>query len=218
MRSWLRHVKGCQFAELNWRPCGNWEQHHESQPFMDKARGYFRLSLGQDIFGGTKKASQLVKQGEIDVLGVKLDGSGVIERLYGVDVAFHEAGLGYLDPKETTKRVTKKFIRSIMVVQTYFGPVPSEFVFASPKVGGSFLEPLQTGITKIKQFLLDEGIACEVTLLVNDAFRKEVLIPTLQRSSATADSSELFIRSYRLWRLFDDSKRTAQVGAEQQNP
>lgn len=211
MRSWLRHVKGCQFAELNWKPSGSWPQNYECQQFMDKARGYFQQSLEQNVFGGTKTSSQLVKQGEIDVLGVKLDGRGAVERLYGVDIAFHEAGLGYLDAKETTKRVIKKIIRSIIVVQSFFGPVPGKFVFASPKVGASFLAPLQTGIAQLKQFLMDEGLACEVTLLVNEAFREEVLVPTLARSAATADSSELFLRSYRLWRLFEMDKGGAVV-------
>jgi hypothetical protein len=206
MRSWLRHVKGCQFAELNWKPSGDWIEYDNSQQLMDKARSYFQERLRGDLFEGTKTASQLVKQGEIDVLGIKLDQRGVTERLYSIDIAFHEGGLNYRDVPTTTNRVIKKIVRSFMISRTYFGQVPSEFVFASPRVGNSFLGPLHEGITHLRKFLAEEGAACEVVLLANREFRTEVLEPTLKRSSGTADSSELFLRSYRLWRLFDLEK------------
>jgi hypothetical protein len=189
MRSWLRHVKGCQFAELNWKPSSDWVEYDNSQRFMDRARAFFQEKLESDVFEGTKTASQLVKQGEIDVLGIKLDGTGATERLYGIDVAFHEGGLHYGGASATTIRIIKKFIRSIMVGHTYFGRIPSEFIFASPKVGQAFLEPLQNGVTQIRQLLIEQGIDCQVTLLVNEEFRTEVLVPTLERSSGTADSS-----------------------------
>ena len=218
MRSWLRHVKGCQFAELNWKASSSWAEYHNSQQLMDSARAYFERSLGKDVFGGTKTAAQLVKQGEVDVLGIKLDEQGVTERLYGVDIAFHEGGLNYRDVGETVVRVTKKIIRSIMIVHTYFGQVPSEFIFASPRVGNSFLVPLQgKPISNIKQFLVEQEISCHVGSLVNEAFRAKVLDPTLQRSSGTADSSELFLRSYRLLRLLEAKEPTTETPAESES-
>jgi hypothetical protein len=104
-----------------------------------------------------------------------------------------------------------------MVGHTYFGRIPSEFVFASPKVGQAFLEPLENGVAQIRQLLIDQEIDCQVTLLANEAFRTEVLVPTLERSSGTADSSELFLRSYRLWRLFEPRKPSSQAPTEHES-
>jgi hypothetical protein len=97
LRSWLRHVKGCQLAELNWKPSSSWEKHEDLQSLMEQARAFFLNSLNIDIFKKITVASQLIKQAEIDVLGVKLGMDGRIQAIYGIDVAYHEAGLNYGD-------------------------------------------------------------------------------------------------------------------------
>jgi hypothetical protein len=61
---------------------------------MDSARDHFKSALGVEIFG-TQTAYQLLKQGEIDVLGIRLKPNGEIVKIYSVDMAFHEGGLNY---------------------------------------------------------------------------------------------------------------------------
>jgi hypothetical protein len=208
MRSWLRHVKGCQLAELNWKPASSWIRQDDCQLLMDASRTHFKDRLAADIFEGTTTAKQLIKQGEIDVLGVKLDTRGCIQTVYGVDIAFHERGLNYGGSEETVSRVLKKLIRSTMIIQTYFGSVSCQTVFASPIIGSSFLDPLEAAIRHLETFLESFKINSKVYLLANDPFREEVLLPTLKMASDTADSSELFLRSYRLLNLFALDKPT----------
>ncbi|MBK7962436.1 MAG: hypothetical protein IPK04_15370 [Bdellovibrionales bacterium] len=114
MRSWLRHVQGCQLAELNWKPSSTWVI-RDQQKLMDKANAHFSSKLGYEIFGGTKLASQLLCQAEIDVLGIKSDSLGKIEKVFAVDVAFHEAGLNYRGNSNSLAKVLKKMVRSAMV-------------------------------------------------------------------------------------------------------
>src|SRR5271169_145757 len=97
MRSWLRHVKGCQLAELNWKPSFAWGKYGDNQSLMDQARAFFQNALDITLFSEDAKASQLIKQAEIDVLGVKLAFDGRLEAVYGVDIAYHENGLQYKD-------------------------------------------------------------------------------------------------------------------------
>ena len=94
MRSWLRHIQGCQFAELNWKPSSSWPVCSDVQPLMDAARDHFKSALAADIFG-TQTAYQLLKQGEIDVLGIRINPDGEVVRVCSVDMAFHEGGLNY---------------------------------------------------------------------------------------------------------------------------
>ena len=199
MRSWLRHAMGCQLAELNWKPSSTWEKYGHNQDVMDRARAFFRGTLGIDVFKKTAKASQLIKQAEIDVLGVKLGLDGRIEAIYGADVAYHEAGLHYED---TVVRILKKLLRGRMAIQTYFGPIPCTMIFASPIVGKPSTDPLHAAIDSVRAFFGECQLETTTSLYVNDRFRDEILIPTLEASTETADSSELFLRSYRLIKKF----------------
>jgi hypothetical protein len=90
-----------------------------------------------------------------------------------------------------------------MILRTYFGLVPSQIVFASPAVGKSFLNPLKDAIQDLEIFFANLKLNSKVVLFENGSFRQEVLLPTLKMASDTADSSELFLRSYRLLNLFD---------------
>src|SRR5437879_5698727 len=95
MRSWLRHVEGCQIAELNWKPSSTWAVCKDAPSIMDVARDHFRIDLRDDVFK-EQTAAQLLRQTEIDVLGIRFDPPhGKIEKIYCVDVAFHEDGLHY---------------------------------------------------------------------------------------------------------------------------
>jgi hypothetical protein len=108
MRSWLRHVQRCQLAELNWKPSSTWDKSGDGQHLMNQARVFFQRALEITLFPEDGKASQLIKQAEIDVLGVRLDLGGRVEAVYGADVALHENGLQY---KDNVVGILKKLVR-----------------------------------------------------------------------------------------------------------
>jgi hypothetical protein len=195
MRSWLRHVKGCQLAELNWKPSSTWEKYGNAQDLMDQARAFFLRALEIEVFKKTTKASQVIKQAEIDVLGVKLGLNGCVEVVYGADIAYHEAGLHYED---NLGRILKKLLRGRLAIECYFGPVPCQMVFASPIVGSKSMPELLNAIERLRAFFIICGLDTITCFYANEQFKKEILIPTLDSSTDTADSSELFLRSYRL--------------------
>jgi hypothetical protein len=202
MRSWLRHIQGCQFAELNWKPSSSWPVCGDVQPLMNAARDHFKNELGVEIFGN-QTAYQVLKQGEIDVLGIRLKPNGEVIKVYSVDMAFHEGGLNYGGVAETLNRVLKKLIRSTMVIRSVFGSLPQQAVFASPVVGRPYVSALTNAMQVLEEFLSAHQIACEASLVVNDSFRQEVLDPIIAVATDVADTSELFLRSYQLLRIFE---------------
>ena len=197
MRSWLRHSMNCQVAELNWKPSANWPELNNPQLLMDKAQTHFLEKHGIDVFGGTKLATQLIKQAEIDVLGIKFSPGGRLE-IYAVDVAFHEAGLNYGGHGENGRRILKKLLRSLMVVQLYFGECAVYLTFASPAVGSATLVPIIQAIGHLREFLAASFPQCQIDFFANDDFQEHILAPTLAASQSVADTSELFIRSHQL--------------------
>lgn len=201
MRSWLRHVEKCQVAELNWKPSQLWPLYSQSaESLMKHAKEYFANAGGIDPFGGTASASQLIKQGEIDVLGIRISGQAKIEAVYAVDIAFHEGGLNYSGKSSDTKtRIVKKMIRSAIIARAYFGAVPLRLVFASPVVQPSRLAELEATFQSIQNFLSthENDVACD--FLVNEHFSESVIRATCTAGSSVADTSELFLRSYLLF-------------------
>jgi hypothetical protein len=195
MRSWLRHVKGCQLAELNWKPSFAWGKYGDNQSLMDQARAFFQNALDITLFSEDAKASQLIKQAEIDVLGVKLAFDGRLEAVYGVDIAYHENGLQY---KDNVGGILKKLVRGRMAIQTYFGPVLCHMIFASPLVRPGPLQRLQSALVHVREFFSEYRLETTTTFYENETFRDEIVLPTLEASATTADSSELFLRSCRL--------------------
>jgi hypothetical protein len=211
LRSWLRHVQGCQIAELNWKPSSSWPVCGDAQPLMNIARDHFKKALGIEIFG-SQTAYQVLRQGEIDVLGIRLKPNGEVVKIYSVDMAFHENGLNYGGVTETLNRVLKKLIRSTMVIRSVFGSLPQRVVFASPVVGRPYESALTNAIQVLQEFLSANEIASEALLVVNECFRQEVLDPVLAISTDVADTSELFLRSYQLLRIFEPAAAPRATG------
>jgi hypothetical protein len=201
IRSRLRHIEGCQFAELNWKPSSSWPVCGDAQPLMNAARDHSNNALGVKIFG-SQSAYQVLRQGEIDVLGIRVKPNGEVVKVYSVDMAFHEAGLNYGGVTETLNRVLKKLIRSTMIIRSVFGSVPQQVVFASPVVGRPYVSALTNAMQALKEFLLANEIVCEALLIVNDSFREKILDPVIAVATDVADTSELFLRSYQLLRIF----------------
>lgn len=89
VRSWLRHVEHCEFAELNWKPSPTWqaEPDEEITVLFESAKQANPEAIGQNTL------SQFLKQAEIDVLGLSTQG----DKLHLVDIAFY---LGKLNRRD----------------------------------------------------------------------------------------------------------------------
>ena len=127
--SWLRHIKRCQIVQLNWKTSPKWEPKcdlNSLQLAMDKANEEFH-----GLFKKTKTLEQLLRQAEIDALGVNIHE----QQIHAVDVAFHENGLDYGNKEETALRVAKKYLRTIFVLESYFEKEWNASVyFVSPRI------------------------------------------------------------------------------------
>jgi hypothetical protein len=202
--SWLRHVKQCQIVQTNWKSSPVLEALNIDiiDLFMHDVALSFKPD--HDIFG-KQSSSQLLRQSEIDVLGLALNPE-VIEDIsvFAIDVAFHESGLNYGDKGETVLRVIKKCARTAMCLLAYFGVTKGEIIFASPKINPAVLTPIQISLEQLNNILskYEKLRGLKVRLIANDEFHHSVLRPILEVSAEIADTSELFMRSYQLVQLF----------------
>lgn len=156
---------------------------------------------GFHIFKKTSSMKQLIQQGEIDALGLCIQGRNVQE-IFAVDVAFHEGGLNYGGKVSTVEKIVKKIVRSAMILYGFYDMKSGNIVFASPKINRSILEPLEFHLEELQTLFKQLGFDYRIELYTNHTFQSEILNPVINLSSTIADTSELFLRSMQLHSMF----------------
>lgn len=196
--SWLRHIKKCQIVQLNWKVSNKWDSTitNELSNLMNDINKRF-----DSVFGKTDNLKLLLKQSEVDVIGFDFNSNTV----YGVDVAFHTFGLRY---KDNVKNVTKKIFRTLLTLDVYFdNSYNKEVIFTTPKINPNEYNKLIKRINEINQYLKDNNLDTVIYFISNEKFEDDILNPILSLSDDIADTSELFLRSYQLTKIFDKKKK-----------
>jgi hypothetical protein len=209
--SWLKHIKECQLAQLNWKPSNKWDLKYREilEQLMSGSTTFFTEKYGYDLFKGTRSIDQLIAQAEIDVVGISYDNG--VPHVYGIDVAFHEGGLNYGSKEESIARITriiKKIIRTAMCLHGYIGLAAGTIVFASPKINPTIYSDMMGCIEDVERSLSESGLQYQVRVIANEDFREIILESILNVLDEVADTSELFMRSLQMYNLFmsKDSK------------
>ncbi len=200
--TWLRHIKGCQVVQNNWKSSSQWQllgNKQVLQTLMDEVDSLFS-SKGYDLFkseNSNKKVSldQVLKQTESDAMGISISNNVV----YGVDIAFHTSGVGYKNP---VKKVLAKYIRIAMCVYGYFNRKDAHIVFASPKMHQKDKSKLIVLMDDLRDITNRHGFSFDFQLFVDNDFQKEILDRVLGKIKSIADTSELFTRSVQLLHMF----------------
>lgn len=191
--SYLRHVEDCRIVQTNWKTSSQWKiteyEEKKSRELFDKIKS---SPLFSEVFKNNRY-DQLIKQAEIDVIGLNTAEKSV----FGVDVAFHNAGLNY---KDTTNTVLKKIFRTIFVLQTYFSDFNKfNALFITPKANPATERPIRELIEKANELIDDEMIS--VNFICNETFFNAIVDPIINNIDDDNDTSELFIRSIKLLQL-----------------
>lgn len=185
---------------------------------MNKYRKYFRRKYHRELFGkkGNQSYIQVLKQGEIDILGIKLSGNK-IGSIYAVDVAFHEHGLHIgRTPKDAMTSVIKKMMRSTMIIMAYFGMNKVSIIFASPKINPSTYDLLNKELTKINSLMSKTEFNFTFRLFGNDDFENGILAPVVHLPKNVSDTSKLFMRSIKMFHLFPDVNKNTELKKKKQ--
>jgi hypothetical protein len=198
MYSYLRHVAGCRIAQTNWRTSGSWKINK-----IDKAQAeklFKTLSRIPELKGVFKNNSldQLLKQAEIDVIGLDFEESSV----FGIDVAFHSAGLNYGDNKSI---VLKKMLRTILVMQCYFSKFDKyKSIFVTPVASKKVKCEIQEILSVIKNTINDDAISME--FISDNDFYSTIIDQLLSNAQNENDTMDLFLRSQKIVSLDERAK------------
>ncbi|MFB6317294.1 hypothetical protein [Saccharicrinis sp. FJH54] len=209
--SYLKHIEGCRIVQTNWKTSGKWNiSEYDKEKAVELFERIKQSTLLSEIF---KKNSfnQLIKQAEIDVLGLNTTESAI----FGIDVAFHTAGLNYGKTEETVTRIIKKVVRTVFIMQTYFKEFDKfNSYFVSPKVNPVVNEAIKPCLKEMQDLINDDFI--HVDFISNTDFYERIVDPLSKEISDENDTSELFSRALKLIQL-DKRRPTANVRIKSQD-
>lgn len=194
--SYLKHIEECRVVQTNWATSGKWVI---TEYDKEKAKLLFeklkQVKSFKEIFKNNS-LDQLLKQAEIDVIGLNT----VENSIFGVDVAFHAAGINYGDRIETTSRIMKKIFRTIFIMQSYFkGFDKFHSYFATPKINPSLNKTIDSLILEAIEIINDDSIS--IKFISNEEFYSYLVEPLLHNIDDEYDTIELFSRSIKLLKL-----------------
>lgn len=228
--SWLRHVKGCQIVQTNWKVSPAWQktEHEYFIKILENAKDWFKEVNGVKKELGFKKEKKLInnlfKTTECDVLGIKFHNS--TNKIYAVEVAYHENGLDYGGARiNTIEKVLSKCLRIAICVMSIFPNTPAEIYFVTPVTKNNigkqynFYKTIQRCFEKLNEkfgnnisffFVSNEGSKKNIKELKTEdnrnKFNEEVIIPLIEKVDDYSDTSELFIRSIKLYKQVKENK------------
>lgn len=219
MLSWLRHTKHCQSVQLNWKPSTTtWKLHNqkEIEELMKNVSDYFDEHYQMTIFKNNQSYSQLLQQGEIDVLGLEIQ-NGCVAEIYGIDIAFHEGGLNYGGTQGSVERIIKKLVRTAMIILGYFNLRRGKIIFASPKISMTSYDTIVNCVKKLNTICGKLKLEFEFVVYGNESFKEEIFLPVIALAKSIADPSELFMRSLQMYNMFMENtiKSTQKQHAKQ---
>lgn len=213
--SWLRHVKDCQIVQTNWKTTSQWNLLHlmELEQIKEETATYFHDKYGYNIYKKSASLSQILQQGESDVIGISFSSKAITT--YAVDVAFHEGGLGYGSKDETIMKIVNKCIRTAMCLYGYMDVRNAQIIFASPKINKAVLSIAEPCISEAQKILRNLGYEFTFRIIANESFKTAILDPILMLSDDIADTGELFLRSYQMLQMFDEGADKVSIEKRQ---
>lgn len=200
MYSWLRHVKGCQIAQTNWKASPTWDMKY----FMEAQDLYSRFleeARTQGLVEDECKISfkQSLYQTEIDVIGLNKTSLNHNGKIYAAEVAYHSDGLHYNKngKNNSTGKVISKLIKNAVAVYAIWGNIEAEILFVTPD-SNRLNQSIQNNITKLNNLAKTYGLKFQFRFVADDDFYLRIIHPVYIMSQGVNDSSEMFLRAQKL--------------------
>ncbi len=200
--SWLRHMEKYPVVQTNWK-APNWkeigsERESRAVRLYEEFQQFCQKKGGVKVFGERDKLGTILKQCEIDVVGIKVEKK---KKLYikAGDVAFHSHGLNYGGNKKLSSawKIVSKIMRSILSLTAYIDYDELHIFFASPFVRGTDVEKIKGLIGDLQEFLYREkGKSIKIDLLFNSDFVRSIVkgIEDMASKVKYTNTQELFLR------------------------
>lgn len=211
--SWLRHCKECQIVQANYKASKIWQKKDESS--LKKIFDAFQVDSSLKNFhfkskNNKEKFETVLQQTECDLLGINYDEKENMQKIYAVESAFHERGLGY---KNSERKVLQKIFRDFLIIRLYF-PIDSvNVIFATPAVSKEKKVLIDDCIKLLESFFSKQNCKVSLKFIANEEYVSEIVDPLCEYIDEIADGNELFVRAIKLNNLASKYKKQNNVTA-----
>ncbi len=193
--SWAKHIKQFPVVQMNWKYSPCWEPNDErkAQELLSRTRERFLKEKGLALYGNSR-FDQILKQGECDVVGMKLEGAE--NNVLFAEVAFHEAGLDYGNKnKPDWQVVTEKLLKNALYALCFFRSRMGELLFITPKVSAGKEKETEDCIDLLSGITRRYGFNYHFRLIANQSFQEEIVLPLKDNAEIIHDSEDVFFRA-----------------------
>ena len=198
MYSWLRHVKGCQIVQMNWKVSPTWiPSSSNAVEDINRFINDFKNDNNFKELGlfGNSNDNQIIYQAECDILGYNGD-----KKLFAVESAYHKGNLRY--KSGNTKKIVEKLIKNAMCIYAFWGKsVAANLIFATPKCPDNDKKIILKKCDSMNNWAKKNNLNYSFGFICNDDYNKRIIGPVLLLSGLVNDSSEMFLRSAQLLQL-----------------
>jgi hypothetical protein len=205
--SWLKHEKHCQVVQMNWKASPEWNVFVTNKE-LDAIYKDSNKLLGF-VSENVKDSDQLIKQEEIDVIGIELDveNPGSIKNIHAVDLTFHEAELNYGGEEETKDRIGKKYIRTALSIYKYFGLKTVDIYFVTPNTRDRYRKTYVEVEDIVNTFFHERGFQFSFHFYSIEDFYNSIFIPIEHISQIVTERSELFARGLKWTKIMHNESK-----------
>lgn len=201
MLSWLKHIENCQVTQKNWKAAyHSWELQNEDdiRSLIEYTGKLFFENDHLNIYDNTRTQFQYLKQGQIDILGIRMI-SGGISNIYGVVSNYQEKRFNYGNELNPVQETIKKMIRTALLILGYFNTSEAEIIFATPKIHNELYNSLIDAVDQLNDIFQSMGLRYSFVLFHNEDFREIIFEPVINLPKEYSDESELFLQSIELY-------------------
>ena len=194
MYSWLRHVKGCQIAQTNWKASPTWDMRY----FMEAQDLYSRFleeARTQGLVEDECKISfkQSLYQTEIDVIGLNKTSANHNGKIHSDGLHYNKNG-----KNNSTGKVISKLIKNAVAVYAIWGNIEAEILFVTPVISNTLNLSIQTAITNLNHLAKNYDLKFQFRFVAGDDFKLRIIDPVYIMSQGVNDASEMFLRAQKL--------------------
>ncbi|WP_144553337.1 hypothetical protein [Bacillus sp. X1(2014)] len=188
--SWLMEQKKCQMTQVNWKVSSRyWELHNEDtiEEVMTSTKEFFQERFNYNIFKHYSSLVQLLKQGNVHVMGVEF-ASGKVMNMYGIITTLDADVSKYGTPTDKIENILSEMIRTAMLIHGYYDLSRGTIIFATPTVDPSLNGPLTEAVGGLNEIFKVYGFQFSFDKYLNQEFT--VFNPVVEQATITLGSTK----------------------------
>lgn len=197
--SYLKHIKKCKIVQTNWiQTVESWDiSNNKADELIRISKNYFKNKYRMSIFNDVESYKDITPN-NVDAFGIAFN-NDYTQDIYGVISEFKK---NYDDI--SIEEILEKIFYISMNFINYFNKTNGNIIFMCPNLNYDIIEKLGLYYFDIKEIFRQINVFFEVSILLNEQFKEEVL-RNLEDLCLKIDESneEIYLKNLKFQKQFN---------------